>query len=1164
MVVTNAQNQRSLQLSLYSGIALIVVSMLFLGRGQESFVGQAITVLAAPLIFYVVGALIYRYLQAPLAAPGIVATGAWLVGVGLIHLYDKRTLMPDALQPYYWLVASLLAGVLITLTGHRVQFWMLRPLVPLVQVNAVWATMGALGIPVQWMPPFSFVLVLAWWESPAKDERWITAYRISAVLLSLFLLVFTIWLPLTTAQTLMATWGAGAVLVAVLGIRHGLVKLGPLAIVMLTCASIWGLPASLWVPVWLVLAAGTVLYVERLGSRDDKTKDARAMEMSEALAIVLSGVAALFAQLASMLHIPMHPLGIAGVLAGAGTLLVWLGWRRGLRIAAHSGLWLIASAWATVYFVAVPRSGTYGLWLALFASGALLADRLFKSARKDKHKDSQTLVETVTHWPIADLVIGLTSVIVLWTALNISSASPWVLAITISVVIGVWVVGGLIYRLPILLHTALWLAPLPYALLLILAAPWLWTLPLLGIAWQLFGATLLILGHSMPRYRPAVVAPFFIVGYALSGFGFTLSIPNATLLPASLTLLIVTCMATSVAVIADRHPVWSAFVARLISPDDRPYAFRSFNHLFLLLTAWLAAIWLHLMLGYAGLPLPHQGMLLVVFSCAWFLLGRLVSRLPGVVGWPIIGAGWLMWLIGLLEVFFSPTDAIITMILGLAISGEALRRSKEVYWIPVFIIQGLFTALQIAWLLALPGHIVLLLLAVGVSAAGMFYERQNPRAGQVTAATGAALAVSIWSLQPTPVALLALNLLTALAVLNYRRWQWLWAVYLGIGLQIYRSGSIDWRALFVAGIVQLVVGVELVRTLRPRQFRTLRETLARDLDWATPLLWIGLLCTTIGLVMGFKHAPAELLGAVLLAAVVSTWFTVRLRIPKFPYIPLALTGIGVGIAAWSATDQPFGQIGSSLLTLNVLLTLASVVIRWICIRIVRTPSLLAGMRWLVWWLRPLLGASFALSAISLPVLLIIGSFYHVNAAIKIANGLLLTAFAALVYRQQRRQDWLWATLGMAWYCWWTLVAALGTNSILWHTLPVGVILLAVARMIGEPHDGLVEIVGTLALVAGGLSTVDRMHLLSSASLLLIVHLLGLVVYGYLARRRLPFISASVLLTLGLLYVVVRINPWLIPLLGGVLLIAATLLVEVRHELAEGWVTGWVERWRQWN
>src|SRR5258707_163890 len=94
--------------------------------------------------------------HAPLAGPGIVATGAWLIGVGLIHLHDKRILLPGALQPYYWLVASLAGAMLITLTGHRVRTWMLVVLVPLTQVNALWAVFWALGIPVEWMPPLCF------------------------------------------------------------------------------------------------------------------------------------------------------------------------------------------------------------------------------------------------------------------------------------------------------------------------------------------------------------------------------------------------------------------------------------------------------------------------------------------------------------------------------------------------------------------------------------------------------------------------------------------------------------------------------------------------------------------------------------------------------------------------------------------------------------------------------------------------------------------------------------------------------------------------------------------------------------------------------------------------------------------------------------------------
>src|SRR5690349_11437996 len=126
-MLKNVSSQRLIQLSLASGIALIVISMLFMGRGQDStsFIEQAATVLAVPAMFYVIGILAYRYLDAPLAAPGIVATGAWLIGVGIIHLNDKRNLMPGPLQPYYWLAVSLLAAVLITVTGHRTRSWLI-------------------------------------------------------------------------------------------------------------------------------------------------------------------------------------------------------------------------------------------------------------------------------------------------------------------------------------------------------------------------------------------------------------------------------------------------------------------------------------------------------------------------------------------------------------------------------------------------------------------------------------------------------------------------------------------------------------------------------------------------------------------------------------------------------------------------------------------------------------------------------------------------------------------------------------------------------------------------------------------------------------------------------------------------------------------------------
>jgi hypothetical protein len=152
MITQRVQSQSTLQWLLYSGIALIVISMLFLGREQQSssFLAQALTIMVTPAIFYLVGVLVCRYLDTPLAGPGIVATGGWLVAVGLIHLYQKQLLLPPFIQPYYWLIASLVGTTIITFTGHKLRIWLLAPLIPLTQANAMWALMGVSGLHIDW------------------------------------------------------------------------------------------------------------------------------------------------------------------------------------------------------------------------------------------------------------------------------------------------------------------------------------------------------------------------------------------------------------------------------------------------------------------------------------------------------------------------------------------------------------------------------------------------------------------------------------------------------------------------------------------------------------------------------------------------------------------------------------------------------------------------------------------------------------------------------------------------------------------------------------------------------------------------------------------------------------------------------------------------------
>jgi hypothetical protein len=518
---------------------------------------------------------------------------------------------------------------------------------------------------------------------------------------------------------MLVTWGACALLVAILGFRHGWVNLGPLAIVLLACALAWGLPIVWWPPVWLVIGIGTVIFIERLALGKAESNKL-ALEMSTALAILLSGAAALLSVMLPFFGGASIPTLTALVVGFSGSLMIWIGWRRALTIAEHAGLWLLASAWGGLYFIGFADSGAYGLWMSLLAVTAVAIERIQQTFSKQKHKDMHSIRAAVMRWPLADLVIGLTAMIVIWSALSISSSEPWIITVTMSLVIGVWIIAGMLYRLPILLHVALWLAPLPYALLLILTVPPLRHAPMIGLAWQLLAAVMLLIGHLMPRYRPAMQAPFFITGYILLGLGMTLTLSDPVLLLIGLLLVVIVAVLTSAIVIAGRHPFWTVVIAWAIPPESRPYAYKHVHNAFLFLSAWLLAIWLYLMLGYTDMAVPRQGLALVLFSTIWLVLGRLLPRLPGVVGWPVYAAGWFMWLIGLLLVFFSPTEAMITAVVGLALSGEALYRSKEMNWMPVFILQVLFIALQIAWMFSvLSGYTILLGTAVVFCSVGI-------------------------------------------------------------------------------------------------------------------------------------------------------------------------------------------------------------------------------------------------------------------------------------------------------------------------------------------------------------------------------------------------------------------------------------------------------------
>ncbi len=51
---------------------------------------------------------------------------------------------------------------------------------------------------------------------------------------------------------------------------------------------------------------------------------------------------------------------------------------------------------------------------------------------------------------------------------------------------------------------------------------------------------------------------------------------------------------------------------------------------------------------------------------------------------------------------------------------------------------------------------------------------------------------------------------------------------------------------------------------------------------------------------------------------------------------------------------------------------------------------------------------------------------------------------------------------------------------------------------------------------------------------------------------------------GIVLIIVKVNPWLIPFGGGSLLLAISLLFEAQREPAERWLSKGFTRWQQWK
>ncbi len=658
-----------LQVPLYGGIALIVGSTAFLMRDLTSpfFFAHVLMSLTAPALFYLIGGLAMRYLRAMLVPRGIVAAGAWMLSAGLLHLSTKTHLIEGG--EVLWRLGIVVVAVLVTITGHRVRFAALYPLVLILQVSAAWSLMGYFLLPPHWVAPLLLSVAAIWWFGVPRicqDTRWVNSYRIGALM----------------------------VVIGSIGLS-------------------------------LFLRANAVV-----------------SPFSTSLTLILGGV----------------------------FLLVMMG--RDQLLAAHGGVWLIGGGWIVFYFDWLNATGAFGLWLALMATAALLTERIWTTLHKNKRKGETTLVEAVTGWALADLALGLTVLILLWTARNIDAASPLIVTITLLVTCGLWIAAGLLYRLPALLYAALIVLPLPYALLLTYWMPSLWSLPLMGVEWQVLALGLIALGHSLTHRRPAMRLPFFAVGYLYLLLGLTLTLQSALWLPLSLGIVVIAALVTSSLVIAGRHPVWVGLIDRLIPPELSPFLNGNFRNLFLLIGGWMGAVWVLVLLNYTGMPTAQQGMTLVALSAGWFVLGRMLMTMPRLSGWMIYSASWMLWLIGLLMVFYTVPEAIMASVIGLILCGEAIARTRAAYWMPIAILQIGFIGLKLAWLIALDPQTLFMLLMVVIGVGGWVVEARSKRwsqAGVMAAYTTLVISgwlMLVWRLDA---ARIAFAVLAAALVIRYWR-----------------------------------------------------------------------------------------------------------------------------------------------------------------------------------------------------------------------------------------------------------------------------------------------------------------------------------------------------------------------------------------------------------
>jgi hypothetical protein len=323
--------------------------------------------------------------------------------------------------------------------------------------------------------------------------------------------------------------------------------------------------------------------------------------------------------------------------------------------------------------------------------------------------------------------------------------------------------------------------------------------------------------------------------------------------------------------------------------------------------------------------------------------------------------------------------------------------------------------------------------------------------------------------------------------------------------------------------------------------------------WTYPVFGFGALGAVAGIGKCVAQDGTLALALWSLALVTIPLCFVQRRNRRLPNLPVGLGIAGLLVQLIANLPPTFAELQDLIVIWGLGLSFGGLILRLSVLALIRRRN-----RALIWWLRPLLTASTLLSAVGAGIALML-PLYGAPRGLVILDYLLIALTTGLLFSKTWKPYWLLVTLAMIWLIWVQFLILLDLNMLMWRLMPFALLLLLLGPSLDRFQYGAGEIGGIALLLGGPVLQVLDQGVLSMATAILIIEVVGLIAYGYGVRRRVPFFCGTLMIVSGICGLLLWLNPWLLGLVIGVLLIAQALILEVQRDWVERQMVAWRRR-----